>query len=463
MELQWKNKDKSLFIDYDNNFTVHWVPKNCDLITESRNFLSFDNLNIYLPARSILNSLILGDNIFVLNTLIYSFKNFKNKEKVKFVYIDPPYNTFNPELRYKDNLQHEEWLTFMRDRLERVKEILRKDGVICIQIDDREFARLYLLMIELFGEKNLKTIIVKMSESSGLKMQSVKNGGIPKLKEYLLLAKMDGIQGFHFKSVPKKSWDPEYNLFIKNFSEEDKKIIKFIQEKNTITHEDLLKLDYICKKFELVTINKVLEEENIKEEDKLKFFKENSWRICRTASSNSIFKLTEEKKSILSESQQVFTVLSKKGILYFVKSDYTPKARKPRVQILFADEHLSTPIGDLWTDIKTTGLEFEGEIDFKNGKKPEKLMKRLIEGITDEGDLVIDLFGGSGTTASVALELKRKFISTEVNNEIFLLARQRLLNKIRNLKNTANTSVLDINYLKISDSSFDKENILKKL
>ena len=217
MELLWKNKNKSLIIDYKDNYKITWVSKDSDLINEVREVQPIDKNSSYRQENNYNNSLILGDNLFVLNSLIKKFKDYNIDNKVKFVYVDPPYNTFNPEILYNDNLEHDEWLTFIRDRLERIKPILRPDGVICIQIDDREFARLYLLMVELFGEKNLKTIVVKMSEPSGLKMQVSKIGGIPKLKEYLILAKMDGVQGFTFDSIPKKYWDKEYNLFIKNF------------------------------------------------------------------------------------------------------------------------------------------------------------------------------------------------------------------------------------------------------
>jgi adenine-specific DNA-methyltransferase len=449
LELQWKNKEKSLIIDYDNGSKIHWVSKDSLLINERRTFLSYDSQNEISNSQAVLNSLILGDNIFVLNSLIEIFSDYPENEKIKFVYIDPPYNTLNPELSYQDNLKHNEWLTFIKDRLERIKPILRPDGIICIQIDDKEFARLFLLMVELFEEKNLKTIVVKMSESSGLKMQSAKLGGIPKLKEYIILAKMDGIHGFHFESIPKKHWDPEYNIFIKNYSLANREFIKSIQGKKITSEDDIQHIDAICRNFELVSVNKILEEEKISEQNRDTFFNENSWRICRTASSKSILKLVEKKKSEMKYFQQVFSVVSNKGILYLVKSDYTPGSRKPRVQILFAENHLLTSLGDLWTDIKTTGLEFEGKINFKNSKKPEKLMKRLIEGSTDKNDLILDLFCGSGTTLSVALELNRKFIGVEVSKEIFLLARKRLENKIDLLNKMEKKIDFQISFLKI--------------
>ena len=411
---------------------------------------SYDKKNSNLKINFLTNNFILGDNVFALNSLIDFFKDKSDQHKIKFVYIDPPYNTLNPELSYRDDLQHEEWLTFMQDRLERVKKILRPDGVICIQIDDREYARLYLLMAELFGEKNLKTIVVKMSESSGLKMKTAKLGGLPKLKEYLIVAKLDGVQGFHFEPIPKKNWDPEYNLFIKNFSFDESRKIKEIQEQDIIKEEDIKEVDIICKKLQLVTINSIFEELQIGQASKNQFFKENAWRICRTASSSSIFKLTEEKKTKLQKPQQIFSVLSKKGLLYLVKSDYTSDAKKPRVQILFAEDHLKVPLGDLWTDIKTTGLEFEGNIDFKNGKKPEKLMRRLIRGITEENDLVLDLFSGSGTTLSIALEENRRCLGFEVNKEIFKIAQNRIQKTLTELHEKGSDNK-KVDYFRLAD------------
>lgn len=452
MELHWQNKNKSLLIDYDNDFAIQWVPKSSSLVKEIREILPYNEKIVNTKFLAYKVNLLLGDNLFGLNALIKEFENIPDNKKVKFVYIDPPYNTFNPDLLFKDNLDHDEWLSFMQDRLERVKQILKPDGVVCVQIDDREYARMYLLMVELFGEKNLKTIVVKMSEPSGLKMKTAKLGGIPKLKEYLILAKLDGILGFHFESIPKTKWDPEYNLFIKNFSFEESERIRELQEKETILNKDIEEIDKICSKFELVTVNSVVEEENLEsDQSKMNFFNENSWRICRTASSSSIFQLTEEKKSTLVKPQQIFSVVSKRGILYLVKSDYTADARKPRVQILFAQNHMNIPLGDLWTDIKTTGLEFEGNIDFKNGKKPEKLLRRLIEGITDENDLILDLFCGSGTTCAVALGLKRKSIGLEVDKEIYKLAITRLEKKnssLQSQKDGAGT----VGYFKLQES-----------
>lgn len=73
-------------------------------------------------------------------------------------------------------------------------------------------------------------------------------------------------------------------------------------------------------------------------------------------------------------------------------------------------------VTDIWTDVPVEGLANEGGVEFPKGKKPEKLLKRIIEMTTEEGDLVLDSFAGSGTTAAVAHKLRRRWITVELGN-----------------------------------------------
>ena len=408
-----------------------------DIENNLESFGSIQNLQFYE------NLLVKGDNADILRFLLKQFPNVK----VKSVYIDPPYNTKNTFDHYSDSKERDEWLLFMEERLVLVKKLLREDGVVFVQIDDNEFAHLYILMAKIFGESNLKTIVVKMSELSGLKMGTSKHhGGIPKLKEYIIIAMPNGIKGLHFEKIPKEKWDPEYNIFLDDFTWKDKQIIDNIKIKLKITELDIEQLDEICKKIKIKNLNKIIKERKILSSDQEQFKFDNAWRICRSASSTSVLKLAKHKMYKDGVNQIIFTVLSKRdGILYFVKSDFTPDAKKPRVQLLFAEDHLKVHPGDLWTDIKTTGLEFEGGISFKNGKKPEKLLERIIKGSTREGDLILDPFLGSGTTASVAIDLNRKWIGIEIEDHTETHALIRLKNKVGN----SNIEKIGFKYLKI--------------
>ncbi len=97
-----------------------------------------------------------------------------------------------------------------------------------------------------------------------------------------------------------------------------------------------------------------------------------------------------------------------------VRSNFSEESAKPRVQLIFADDNLSVHPGDMWSDFKTTGLDGEGGVDFKNGKKPEALVARVIKMVTKPNDIVLDSFGGSGTTAAVAHKMGRRWIMVEL-------------------------------------------------
>ena len=90
-----------------------------------------------------------------------------------------------------------------------------------------------------------------------------------------------------------------------------------------------------------------------------------------------------------------------------------------QIKCIYIDPPYNINLGDLWLDIKTTGLDNEGVVAFKNSKKPEKLIKRIIQLNTKENDLVLDSFLGSGTTAAVAHKMKRRWIGVELGDHAY--------------------------------------------
>jgi adenine-specific DNA-methyltransferase len=354
------------------------------------------------------NKLIFGDNLLALKALEQEYTG-----KVKCIYIDPPYNTGNAFEHYDDGLEHSIWLGLMRDRLEILWTLLSNDGFLSIQIDDNEFCRLYLLCAELFGESNLKVICVKMSEPSGLKMGTVKRlGTIPKLKEYIIFCGKNGVRGLNHVRIPKDSWDSEYNIFLDNFDKEDRDLIYEISDKDEISEGDIKRLDYLAQKINLVSVSDMARKLSISNKEKNQWLFDNAWRICQCATSASVLALAKDKKKF--NNNDVFFVKSVRGLLYMVRGTFSEASAKPRVQLIFADDNLTVHPGDLWVDFKTTGLDGEGSVDFKNGKKPEALIKRVLEMTTSEGDLVLDSFAGSGTTGAVAHKMGRRWIMVEL-------------------------------------------------
>lgn len=357
------------------------------------------------------NVLIHGDNLLALKALEAEYSG-----RVRCIYIDPPYNTGNAFEHYDDGLEHSIWLGLMRDRLELLKKLLSNDGYLAVQIDDNEFARLYLLMTEIFGNSNLKAICVKMSEASGLKMGAVRKFGIiPKLKEYIIIAKPSGLRGLRVDRVPKESWDSEYNILLDGFTRDDKATIDALSEAEMIEDDDIARVDEMLKRVKLVSVADTLRPMGLAGKDRERWLFDNAYRICQCATSSTVKALADEKKK--TTEQPLFSVRSKKGEnLYLVRATYPQESAKPRLQLIFAEDNLMVHPGDLWTDIKTTGLEAEGQVSFKNGKKPELLIRRVIQMGTEPGDIVLDSFGGSGTTASVAHKMGRRWITIELGN-----------------------------------------------
>lgn len=355
------------------------------------------------------NRIIYGDNLLALQLLQEEFQR-----RIKCAYIDPPYNTGNTFSHYRDGLVHEHWLSMMRPRLELLWSLLRDDGFLAVQIDDHEFARLYLLMAETCQERNLKVIVIKMAEPTGVKMaQVVKHGGIARLKEYLILAGKSGIRGLSLERIAKDGWDHEYRIGVENVTRGEMRQLKEIIANKTRTAADLQHADAICGKFVLTSVEVMCQREPESQLNET-WLRENAWRLVRTCATTTVAKrLADLKRASLNPWMSAFAIETPQRKLYVMKRDYNERRAQPRIRLLFADDYLTVHPGDFWQDIKTTGLGDEGEVDFTNGKKPEALLKRIIGMTTQPGDWVLDAFAGSGTTGAVAHKMGRQWIMIE--------------------------------------------------
>lgn len=355
------------------------------------------------------NRVIFGDNLGALHALQETMAG-----TIKCAYIDPPYNTGNTFTHYRDGVVHERWLSMMRPRLALLWSLLRDDGFLAVQIDDNEFARLYLLMAELCQERNLKVIVIKMAEPTGVKMaQVVKHGGIARLKEYLILAGKSGIRGLSLERIPKGAWDNEYRIGVENVTRGAMRQLKEIINNKTRTAADLQHADALCGKFVFTSLEAMCQREPESQLNET-WLQDNAWRIVRTCATTTVAKhLADHKRVDLSPRVPAFTVETPQRRLYVMKRNYDDRHTQPRIRLLFADDYLTAHPGDFWQDIKTTGLGDEGGVDFTNGKKPEALLKRIIGMTTQPGDWVLDAFAGSGTTGAVAHKMGRQWIVIE--------------------------------------------------
>ena len=395
------------------------------------------------------NLYIEGDNIDVLKLLQESYLG-----KVKLIYIDPPYNTGSDNFVYPDDYTmdeddyiggiglydvdgnklfkennignprfHSDWCSMLYSRLLLAKNLLSRDGVICIQIDDSEYDNLKKICDEVFGAANfMTTVVVKMSEPTGMKMAHA-DMRIPKLKEYVLVYTAGKRARLGEVSIPKDKWDNEYKTFLENISQEEVTRLKEIRDNEGRTNEDIAECDRILAKVEYVSLGAAYKKYSIPDSGQNDFNFQNAWRIVQTVSMTGGAKqLADEKK--VATAQTFYCIVTPQKKMYFIKGDYSDDIAKPRIKILFADDYLTVNPCDFWQDIKTTGLDNEGYVDFRNGKKPLKLIDRIITLFTNKDDIVLDFFSGSGTTGQAVMEfnttadIKRKFILVQLPEDL---------------------------------------------
>ena len=329
------------------------------------------------------NLLIKGNNLLALHSLKKKFAN-----KVKLIYIDPPYNTGNDSFNYNDNFNHSTWLTFMKNRLEIAKEFLRDDGVIFIQCDDNEQAYLKVLCDEIFGRDNFVATICWRKKTGG-GQDSIY---FAKEHEYILCYQKQKWQ------IIDSTQEQNEKDFSKIINGKKAKILKLEKWGNHSLRTDRPTLYYAIKDpngndFYPVAPNGA----------------DGCWR----------------KKPENLDKEHIFWQEDSKGrltpyeVIYFDEVKHIDKILKTRT---------------MWLENgNTTQATNEIKALFENGNttlfatpKPEALIKRIIEISTQENDLVMDFFAGSGTTLAVAMKMKRQFIGIEQMEYIESITKERL-------------------------------------
>ncbi len=224
-------------------------------------------------------------------------------------------------------------------------------------------------------------------------------------------------------SIPKDKWDNEYKTFLENITQDEVARLKEIRDNEERRAEDIAECDRILSKVEYISLGAAYKKYSIPDGAQQDFNFQNAWRIVQTVSMTGGAKqLADEKK--LKTAHTFYCIVTPQKKMYFIKGDYSDDIAKPRIKILFADDYLTVNPCDFWQDIKTTGLYNEGFVDFRNGKKPLKLIERIITLFTNKDDIVMDFFSGSGTTGQAVMEfnstaeLNRKFILVQLPEDL---------------------------------------------
>lgn len=404
-----------------------WVGKDKRPKLEARILLEDTEKSYHAQTRSesaiFDNRLIFGDNLLALKALEQEFAG-----KVKCIYIDPPYNTGQAFEHYDDGLEHSIWLSLMKARFEILKKLLAIDGVLFCQLNDDEAAYCKVLLDEIFGRNNfINQVSVKMKQTAG----ASGGGEDKKLKknvEYILIYAKDKDSPLGFQKFNDVYDEEDLFQFISEMRDEGKswkytRVLEDLGEKRflkTITDGsgDIIKI-YAHDNVVMTPISKLMKNENISEED------------CYIKYFDKIFRDTNAQSSIRTRVMEAVV-----GEGDFFSIEYTPKSgkNKNKTTTLFykgANCDLIAWLSDIsfkkgnrliklektgtyWDGFPLNNLTKEGGVQFPNGKKPEALIRKILELATNPGDLVLDSFAGSGTTGAVAHKMGRRWIMVEL-------------------------------------------------
>src|SRR3989344_2025485 len=406
LKLDWINKHLSLYYEIDEKegkgVRPVWVPKNDIRVAEPRILRFVKNYGDSTSS----NMLIKGDNLLVLRSLVEMFKGRPDKEKVKCIYIDPPFNTGAAFESYDDNLEHSEWLTMIRDRLFLLRKLLRKYGIIFVHLDTSETAYARVLMDEIFGRLNyLNTICLTTNDPSGFKATG---GKIFSTANYLLVYTRERIKNSLNKVFVEKEYDTAYSKVLINRTQDYKKW-KWRNIADVVSEN----LGYENSREAKRALGETFGAELAK------YALKNASVVFRTAAIGggalkkrlaTIEKSRTERDKVFvhpDEDVSDFYILNGEGIVFYDRRIIDIDGRRVPGELLT----------DVWTDISWTGIASEGDVKFKNGKKPELLIKRVLELATEQDDLVFDSFAGSGTTGAVAHKMGRRWLMVEMGRQ----------------------------------------------
>lgn len=368
------------------------------------------------------NLIIKGNNLLALHAL---------KEKyvgiVKLIYLDPPYNTGNDSFLYNDKFNHSTWLTFMKNRLEIAKELLREDGVLAVQLDDSEGPYLKVLLDSIFGrDSHLFTqyVLVRYAEKT--------------LKSDMDYHKQVEQIHYYKKSISsvvapnKKSEEYDYSKFTYEVEElsAPEKTIELGGKRVDIFNPGQIKINKVSPSInglkEVWATGSILDGNSSG-----RFFRDYLsgrylqdgygvvYRIWGIGDDGNDFRYFTGPQKESATKGKYF-----QGVPSNVKSGEVTTKLKPVAGFL----DLAGSFGN---------IRHEGSVELRSGKKPEKMLGEIIQLYTNPSDIVLDFFGGSGSTAATAHKLGRRYISIEqIESQM-----EKMLTRLNNVINGDSTGI----------------------
>jgi len=371
LELTWTNKDQSLLAHEDGSY--EWLPPSDYRVAEVRLLNDVRAVGQVGKRRAADNLLIEGDALNALTSLL-KLPEFRTEYagKIKLAYIDPPFNTLQSFLQYDDALEHSVWLTMMRDRLAQIHALLADDGSVWVHLDDAEAHRCRIVLDEVFGPGNFIATVVWARADS------------PRNSARHFSTDQDYI---HIYAKNANVWRP---VRLPRTAESDASYRNPDNDpRGPWTPGD----PFANKPYALGRYEVTGPTGNTFEPPRGRY-----WRI----------------------SKEKFEEMDAEGRIYWRGGGDA----RPRIKRYLSE------VGDLvprtlW-DFTETGSSGDASREIRKlfpglpvfaTPKPEKLLHRIIGLGSEPGDIVLDCFVGSGTTAAVAQKMGRRWIAVERSKE----------------------------------------------
>jgi adenine-specific DNA-methyltransferase len=356
--------------------------------------------------------LLQGDNLDVMRRLLAM-----GRETFRCAYLDPPFNTGRSYAEYDDARSASEWLAMMRPRLALVRDLLREDGVCFVEIDDTELGALRVVMDEVFGRANRIAIVtIVRSAATGHKAINV---GPVNVTDFLLVYAKDRKKARLRPLVrARRGYDDAYRTFL-----DDPSAPLSSWRFEPLAERAARAMGFAKRRDAVRAIGRVAFAAEVE-----RFALEHATHVVRFAQpryeavSAAARKLIDRSKR--TEDVLRLTRAGYKDLLLYRGNRILFLADK--VRTIDGTPRLVEPLTNVWDDLGFQGISREGGVTFVRNKKPERLLQRVLELATEEGDWVIDPFAGSGTTAAVAHKMRRRWVAIEKEKALYLAARARL-------------------------------------
>lgn len=371
-----------------NKLELTWVGKDEEIKLEPRILIENPNLSNTQKDKDTENMLIHGDNLLALKALESKYAG-----QIKCIYIDPPYNTGSAFEHYDDNLEHSKWLNLMKPRIEILRNLLSENGSLWISIDDDEQAYLKILCDEVFGRSNFVNNII-----------------------------------WEKKYAPQGNaqWFTDSHDFIMVYAKN-----KSIWKPNLLPRSESMNDRYK---------NPDNDPRGLWRSDNATISLSGGQRgaqYARTGVCENIYELEAPngKKYLPPKGRcwyypkEKMLQAIKDGRIFFGKDGQGA----PQLKRYMSEVKQGTVSMTLWNRdevgdnqvAKREVRELNSESVFAT-PKPERLIERVLTLGSNEGDLVLDSFLGSGTTAAVAHKMGRRYIGIEMGNHAYTHCRVRL-------------------------------------